>query len=619
MLSGQADATFTPLPYEDGSRLREAERALARIPVAVWLLGIVALSAMFRFWLARSSPTPWIMPDEYIYAELSRSLADTGHFAVNGAGMASWSYGPLYPLLIAPAWLLTESATQAYAAIQLINSIVMSTAAVSAYYLGRRVLDKQLSFFLAVLTVLVPSMVYSSKAMTESLAYPVFLAAVLAITVALERPTRRTQGLALLAIAVAVLTRAEMVMLVPALLTAIFLVSALEGGGRQAVRARLAPFSLTLYTFGALLLGGIVWSLARGSDVLGAHGHWLHVFDLLSLPRWLLIYVGELDLYVGIVPFAAFVLMLTLAGRPDLLDRRARAVVAVSGSCFFWFVLLIATYSTQPRPTPAVHDRYVFYVVPLVLLVFLLWIGLGAPRPRKLALAAGTVAFVAPAAIPFAEFLNGRAWGVSSSTVALVPWGLLKPALGAHGQLLAVIMTLSALAVAAFLLVRPKRAVLLRLFVVLNFLFITLFVLAANTVVAQKAKARWVAPNPSWVDNAVRPDARVVGIWAEPAEGQVTRKVWDRWSALFETQLTNTSVTRLYAYGDAFDLVSLTHPFTGEALKGPQGRLGESGLPIAADYAVVGPELPLDGTQVAEDPNSGLVLVRLNGSGPRLP
>src|SRR4029453_9716385 len=162
MLSGRADATFQPLPYEGGSQLKDAERALSRIPVAVWLLGIVALSALFRYWLARSSPTPWIMPDEYIYAELSRSLADTGHFSVNGAAMATWSYGPLYPLLIAPAWSLTGSATTASAPIQLINSILMSTAAVSAYYLGRRVLHKQLSFFLALLTVLVPSMVYSS-------------------------------------------------------------------------------------------------------------------------------------------------------------------------------------------------------------------------------------------------------------------------------------------------------------------------------------------------------------------------------------------------------------------------------------------------------------------------
>jgi Dolichyl-phosphate-mannose-protein mannosyltransferase len=618
MLSGRADATYSPLPYEDGSRLKDAERALARVPVAVWLVTIVGLSALFRFWVARSSPTPWIMPDEYIYAELSRSLADTGHFAVNGAGMASWSYGPLYPLLIAPAWLLAGSATQAYAVIQLINCVVMSTAAIFAYLLGRRVLDRQLSFFLAVLTVLVPSMVYSSKAMTESLAYPVFLGAVLAITIALESPTWDRQLVALLAIGVAVLTRVEMVMLVPAFLTAIAFVAALGDG--PPFRQRLAPYRLTLGLFAFAAVAGIAWSAALGGGVLGAHGHWLHVFELQSLPRWLLIYVGELDLYVGVVPFAAFLLMLTLAGQQGSLTRAERAALAVVGSSFVWFVLLIASYSTQPRPTPAVHDRYVFYVVPLVLLAFLLWIAHGAPRPRRPALVAAGVAAFLPAAIPFAEFLNGRAWGVSSSTVALVPWGLLKPALGAHGALLAVILGLSGAAAAAFLLVPPRRVALLRAVVILNFLFITLFVLAANTVVAEKAKARWVAPNPTWIDDAVGPDARVVGIWAKPQDGSpVTRKILDRWSALFEHQLNNGDVVRLYVFESAHRLVALTYPFVPEAAANDQGRLYEGAKPIDADYAVVGPELPLRGTQVARDPSSGLVLVKLDGSGPELP
>jgi hypothetical protein len=587
------------------------------VPAAVWLAAIVVLSSLFRFWLARSSSTPWIMPDEYIYAELSRSLAQTGHFAVNGAGMATWSYGPLYPLLIAPAWLLTTSATQAYAAIQLINCVLMSTAAVFAYLLGRRVLDKQLSFFLAVLTVLVPSMVYSSKAMTESLAYPVFLAAVLAVVVALERPTRGRQAIALLAIGVAVLTRAEMAVLFPAFLTAIGLVAAF--GGEGTFRQRLAAYRLTLGLFVVVLVAGAAWSLARGGAVLGAHGHWLHVFDLQGLPRWFLTYVGELDLYVGIVPFAALLLMLTLAGRTELLNRAEKATLAIAGSAFFWFVLLIAAYSTQPRATPAVHDRYVFYVVPLVLLTFLLWIGKGAPRPRGWTLIAAAVAGLLPAAIPFGTFLNGRAWGVSSSTVALVPWGLLKPVLGAHGALLVVIMGISAAAIAAFLLVPARRVALLRTIVVLNFLFITLFVLAANTVVAQKARARWVAPTPTWIDRAVAPDAHVIGIWAEPTDGSpVTRKIWDRWSALFEDQLQNGSVTRLYALGDAHGLVAVTHPFVAKAVQGDLRRLYEAGRPIAADYAVIGPEVALVGTQVARDPNSGLLLVRLAGSGPTL-
>ena len=618
MLSGRADTTFPPLRYEGISRLAAANRALARVPTAVWLVGLVAASALFRFWIARSSPTPWIMPDEYIYAELSRSLAETGHFTVNGAGMATWSYGPLYPLLVAPAWLLTSSASQAYAAIQLVNCVLMSSAAVFAYALGRRVLDRQLSFFLAVLSVLVPSMVYTSKAMTESLAYPVFLGAVLAITLALERPTRTRQALALLAVDIAVLTRAELVMLVPAFVTAIMILAA--SGEEGAFRERLLDYRATLGFFGLSLAAGIGWSLVRGGEVLGAHGNWVHVFELRALPRWLLTYIGELDLYVGIVPFAAFMLMVVLAWRGKLTSRSEKALVAVTASSFVWLVLLVASYSTQPRLSPIVNDRYLFYLVPLELAVFLLWIGKGMPRPRRLATAAALAAFAAPAAIPFSELLNGREWGVSSSTVGLVPWGLFKPAFGTHGHLVTVVLAVGGVGALAFLTVSTKRNVVLRFLVVVNFLFITLFVLAANTVVAQKAEEQWVAPRPDWIDSVVDADATVVGVWAPPrGNARVTEKIWGRWNALLESQLANDTLVRTYAFEEGYALISPTRPFVGHAGSGDGGRLAERGVPISADYAVVGPELPLDGTLVARDPRSGLLLVRLNGPGPTLP
>jgi hypothetical protein len=610
MLSERANETVQPLPYGTGSRVQEAEHALARVPVAVWLGVIVALSGLFRFWVARSSPTPWIMPDEYIYAELSRSLAESGHFAVNGAGMAAWSYGPLYPLLIAPVWLLTESTNQAYAAIQLVNSIVMSGAAVFAYLLGRRVLDKQFSFFLAVLTVLVPSMVYSSKAMTESLAYPVFLGAVLAITLALESPTRRRQAVALLAIGLAVLTRAEMVMLVPAFLTAIVFVAALGGDGT--LRERVLAYRATLGFFAFALAGGVALSLARGGEVLGPHAHWLHVYRLETLPRWLLIYLGDLDLYVGVIPFAAFVLMLGLACRRGALPAPARAVLAVAGSSFIWFVLLVAIYSTQPRTPPAILDRYLFYLVPLELLAFLLWIYVGMPRPRLLAGTAAVAALIVPAAIPFAQVLNSRSWGVSSSTVALVPWGLLRPALGSHAGLLALLLALTGTAVAAFLLVSRKNAFLLRLVVILNFLFIMLFVLPANRVLSDRAHARWAPTEASWIDDAVGDSGvRVVAIWTPRKDGSVLTR--EAWAVMLENKLTNTTLDRVYAFEGAHDLIAGDNPFVGQARSDPDGRLVEDGVLIDARYVVASPDLQLAGTLIARDPKTGLQLLRVDG------
>jgi hypothetical protein len=307
--------------------------------------------------------------------------------------------------------------------------------------------------------------------------------------------------------------------------------------------------------------------------------------------------------------------MVALAFRRDL-PRSARLVLFAAGAAFVWFVLFIACYSTGPRPAAAAQDRLLFYVVPLELLAFLLWIQVGLPRPRQLGLAAAALAVSAPLFIPFSEFLNGRAWGVSSGTVALVPWGLLKPALGAGIALTAVILALSLGAVAAFLFLSPVRSPLLRMIVVTNFLLITVCVLAANSAVSRKAQQDWVAPDPNWVSAAVGTHSRVVGIWALPEHG-FPSPTERRMSALLENAFTRPE-TEVYAYGPAHALLWGWPPVVKQALGEGEQMVDASGAPIRADYALVGPELPVQGEKVARDPNTGLVLYRIDGSELRL-
>jgi hypothetical protein len=178
-----------------------------------------------------------------------------------------------------------------------------------------------------------------------------------------------------------------------------------------------------------------------------------------------------------------------------------------------------------------------------------------------------------------------------------------------------VILVLGAVGAAAFLTVSAKRNAILRFLVVLNFLFVTLFVLAGNTVVAQKAKEQWVAPTSNWIDAAVESGSPVVGVWALPAgQPRVTENVWGRWNALLEAQLANDTLIRTYAFEEAYEIVSPTRPFVGDAVAGADGRLLEGGAPISAKYVVVGPELPIRGTLVARDPNTGLGLYRIDGA-----
>jgi hypothetical protein len=620
MLNGRTHAENPPASLAGNLPFRGLTRALASLPTAVWVGAIVVLSAAFRFQNARTSPTPWILPDEYIYADLSRNLAESGHFVVNGVSMAGWTYGPLYAVLQAPIWMLTSSTEQAYAAAQLINSFVMSSAAVFAYLLGRRALDKRSALFLGVLTVLVPSMVYSTKMMTENLAYPIFLAAVLAIVRMLERPTNTRQIVALAAVGAAILARVELVALLPALATSVVLVAALldrdsaRGERRSTFLQRLLRFRLTvfLFAFGALAAVSVA---ALRPNFLGGHARALHNFDFAAFPRWLLIYLGELDLYVGVIPFAAFVVMAALTLRPDV-PRSARIVVLASVAAFAWLVLFVACYSTGPRAAPSVQDRLLFYVVPLELLAFLLWMQIGLPRPRRLALAVTGLSVALPLVIPYSEFLTGRVWGVSSGTVALVPWGLLKPILGTGALLMAVILLLSLGAAAAFLLIPARRSTLLRTLVIANLMFITVFVLAANSAVARKARESWVAPDSSWVSAAAGSESRVVGIWALP-ERDASLPIEYPLNSMLENALTRSN-TEIYAYGPAYALLWGWPPVIREAVGDGRRVLDASGEPIRADYAIVGPELPVQGTEVARDANTGLILYRLDGAELRL-
>ena len=61
------------------------------------LVTLVGVSAALRSWAGGAVPTPWIAPDELIYADLGRSLWHTGHLELFGQHTSYYSL--LYPAL----------------------------------------------------------------------------------------------------------------------------------------------------------------------------------------------------------------------------------------------------------------------------------------------------------------------------------------------------------------------------------------------------------------------------------------------------------------------------------------------------------------------------------------
>jgi 4-amino-4-deoxy-L-arabinose transferase-like glycosyltransferase len=600
-----------PLLVEVERPRRLAER-VAEAPAGVWLAALVAASALARFLVALRSPVPWIFPDEWIYAELARSFADLGHFQVWDVDWAVRTSGPLYPLLMAPAYRLADSPEHAYVLMRALSCVLMSLAAVPAYLLARRVVDRRRAFLASVLTLLVPSMAYTSKVMTENVAYPLFLTVVLAFVRVLERPSAGGQLAALSLIALGILSRGEMVVLVPVYLCSILTFAVLErradqgaGGSRTAAVLRTYRVTWMLVCVGVIL--ALTLPLAAGSSpatLLGVHEVLLGKIRLAQTPEWLLYHVAELDLAVGVVPFAAFLLVFLLVARGWVTPRPARVFIAVSVSSFVWFVLLAGVYATQPRPEPHVFERYVFYVMPLLLITLLFWVESGLPRPRRATILATLLACVLPLTLPYSTLLNEHEWGVSTSTAGLVPWALLRPVLGVHEALYAAIFAVTAGLAWLFLRCRPERSGLVAMAVLCNLWIVTLFVASADSSASRGAEIHRAAA-PDWVDETVGATADVSAIW--PGADSARDSAYD----LLETQFFNRSVRRLYDLGKPIKNGIPSQPLVVSDRVLHHG--GVTGRPFVADYVLAPETLPIAGVRVARDSQTSLVLYQVGG------
>src|SRR5581483_2136158 len=323
-----------------------------------WLIALVVCSAVVRTLLARRIAAPWIMVDELIYSELAKSFAAHGRFEIRG--VTATGYGFVYPVLIAPAWRAFHAVGTAYRAAQAVDAVVMSLAAVPAFLLARRVVGARGALAVALLTVLVPSMLYTGTLMTENVFYPLFLVVVFVLVTTLLRPTPLREGALLALLALAFETRQQGVVLVPAAALAPILYGALAGELRRVLRSWA-----TFYGLGAAVLAlGAAAAWIAGSSPLAALGAYRTAassgYAWTSVARYVLWHTAELDLYLGAAPFAALVGVWLLARRhsPEL-----RAFAAATLPVTVLLVLEVAAFASTHAMR--IEERNLFYVAPL--------------------------------------------------------------------------------------------------------------------------------------------------------------------------------------------------------------------------------------------------------------
>ncbi len=564
------------------------------LPPWVWLTGIVLASVGVRVALAPRVVAPWIMVDELIYSELAKSVAANGHFLIRG--VPSNGYGFVYPALIAPAFRLFDSVPRAYAAAKDINAVVMSLAAIPAYLLARRLVSPLQSLFAALLTVAIPSLLYTGTLMTENAFYPLFLLIALLLVVTLERPTPLRQALLLAVCLLGFFTRAQAIAVFPAILAA----PALHGLIERDLKLRLRRF-VTLYAAaGALGIAVIGAAVVRGRpvlSVLGAYRAAVHGgYTVSGSLHYLLWHVAELDLYVGVLPFAA---LLALWLAPRAASPAARAYAAASLPLVVCVLVEVAIFaSTQ---SGRIEERNDFYLAPLMLIALAGVARAGVvPRVRRAVVAAAVIAAALPGTLPFARFVNRSA---VSDTFGLLPWWWLEDRGVAFGTMRIVALGVGLVAGAVFVLAPRRFAGILVALVAAYFVCVAIVVENGRHGIHQASiaslRAGIRASHLDWIDRAVGPNANVSFLWHSTGE---PRPLWNN-------EFFNRSVRRVYTVNGP-DAGDGGLPEIPVRERDDGSLVSARGVPRVR-YAVSYTDIA--GTQVARDPAIGLALYRVNG------
>jgi hypothetical protein len=541
-------------------------RALA-VPAWFWLTCIVVVSIGVRIVLAHRIVAPWIMTDELVYSELAKSFAAHGHFLVRD--VPSHGYGFVYPVLLAPAWRLFTAVPDAYQAAKVINAVVMSLAAIPTYFIARRLMAVRPALFAAALSVMVPSMLYTGTLMTENAFYPIFLTCVLTLIVTLERPTPGRQVLLLALCALAYATRQQALALVPAVLTAPLL---------HAPR-RLRPYATLYGIVGGAALVALLATAARGRSPLTLLGAYRAAtsssYSVGGVLHFVLYHVAELDLYLGVIPFAA---LLAVWLAPAGVRAFAAATLAVSA----WLLVEVAAFASQAS-VDKIEERNLFYVAPLFLIALFI-----VPRNRRAVVAAAAVAGVLPVFVPYGRFI---ATSAIADTFALLPWWWVQDHWITLGNVRWAALVVS-LGAAALIVVLPRRYFLvLPALVGAYFVLTTLVVENGRHGIHQASLGKlWAGirvESPDWIDRKVGPHAKVA----------ILRTAETTDETVWENEFFNRSVGPIYSY----DVSRVPDPLPESALDGRR---------VHVQYALA---TDVVGTPIASDPRIGVTLFRVDG------
>jgi hypothetical protein len=538
--------------------LAAVTKPLAGAGFAAWpvLASLVAISVFVRLLVGWLRPTPIYLGDEYLYAALGRSIAESGLPTVRGE--AADFPALLQPIVTAPAWLVHDVGT-AYHLVQGLGALAMSLAALPVYWLARRLdLSAKLSVGLAALALALPDLIYAGWVLAEPFAYPLVLGAVAAGVASLARPSPRTQLLFVALAGLSAFARIQFVLLPACFAAAVFLVGLRERRLRAIVREQALPLLLMAAPVGVALVLGPSRVLAFYGGVVEADVDPVAIAKHSGPNLLVLLYASGFVL----VPGAVLGLVLAFA-RP-----RGRAELAFAALT----VVLTATLLVEAGlfgASDRAQERYLFYVLPLVAIAFGLYASRGWPfRLQHALLGAGLVTVAA--VVPLAGFAAAEEKMHSPLLYAEYRIEQWAGSPGSGSMLVALGVTI-ALAFVVLASTRPRVATMAAIgFALAACAGFSAVAAVFDTENTTSARRSFFGPDRSWVDSAKLGDVTLV------------RNVGGQRGSAFQQLFWNRSVERLVLMPGA----TIIDPFRAD-----QARVSADGTIVAGGKPLTGPLL----------------------------
>ena len=513
--TSSADASTLDSTVQDGARASTASAAPVFAVVATFASAFLVYAA-----LALSIETPRAFSDELLYFKAASAVTDGDGLTIRGE---PYRYGPLYPALLVPVHWIAQDRETAYQFAKILNSLFFALTVFPIFLLARRVLMPWPAVGAAALSVAVPSMTYVSVVMTESVAYFAFAWTLYVIVRALECACVLRQFAALLAVLLASGVRTQFLVLfvvyTAGVVTMIFVFP--RQRSRRAVVASLWPTWTALSVGFCGLLVAAVFASEGSTSLLGNYSVLLGSYDPIEVGKWLVYHLANLELYLVVAPIAVAPIALASLwanGRSGARTQAAFLVLFLATNSSL--LLLTAAFNTTIYAQDLLHDRPVFYVLPLWLITFFVWSSSGMRRPITASVVGVAIAIALPLTLPFAGYARGNV-AVQFEAASTALWVTVKdnaPGFGVSGQL--VLFVFVAVVLVAVLTLPARVGY------VLPALVLVVFVVTAelswfSASSWADARGRALPTNRVWVDERV--PAEAFGDVADKAQPVHTR------------------------------------------------------------------------------------------------